>query len=47
VIITDAGMALGPIKRETYIKFILNWLKKGGYVVSAKEGMRQPSIVSS
>ena len=32
-------MALGPIKRETYIKFILNWLKKGGYAVSAKEVM--------
>ena len=33
-------MALGPIKRETYIKFILNWLKKGGYAVDAKEVMR-------
>ena len=33
-------MALGPIQRETYIKFILTWLKKGGYAVSAKEGMR-------
>lgn len=32
-------MALGPIKRETYIKFILNWLKKGGYAVTAKEVM--------
>jgi len=33
-------MALGPIKRETYVKFILNWLKKGGYAVDAKEVMR-------
>jgi hypothetical protein len=33
-------MALGPIKRETYLKFILNWLKKGGYAVDAKEVMR-------
>lgn len=32
-------MALGPIKRETYIKFILNWLKKGGYAATAKEVM--------
>jgi AAA+ ATPase superfamily predicted ATPase len=32
-------MALGPIKREAYVKFILNWLKKGGYAVTAKEVM--------
>lgn len=30
-------MALGPIKRETYIKFILSWFKQGGYAVTAKE----------
>jgi uncharacterized protein len=33
-------MALGPIKRETYVKFILNWLKKGGYAIDAKGLMR-------
>ena len=33
-------MALGPIKGETYVKFILDWLKKGGYSVDAKEVMR-------
>jgi hypothetical protein len=32
-------MALGPIEREAYIKFILNWLKKGGFAVTAKEVM--------
>ena len=32
-------MALGPIKREAYVKFILNWLKKGGYAATAKEVM--------
>lgn len=30
-------MALGPIKRATYVQFILSWLKKGGYAVTAKE----------
>lgn len=30
-------MALGPIKRETYVKFILNWFRKGGYAVTAKQ----------
>jgi hypothetical protein len=33
-------MALGPIKREAYLKFILNWLKKGRYAVDPKEVMR-------
>jgi len=29
-------MKLGPIKRKEYTKFILNWLKKGGYRASKK-----------
>jgi hypothetical protein len=32
-------MALGPIESEAYTKFILNWLKKGGFAVTAKEVM--------
>jgi hypothetical protein len=33
-------MALGPIKRDSYVKFILGWLKKGGYAVDANDVLR-------
>jgi hypothetical protein len=27
----------GPIKREAYTKFIIGWLKEGGYVADKKD----------
>ena len=30
-------MELGPIDRRTYTKFVLDWLKKGGYTVDADD----------
>lgn len=33
-------MSLGPIKRDIYVSFILNWLEKGGYKAEAADVTR-------